>query len=426
MATSEALQKGWDADPELEVEDSDLELEPAEADGEDQTDSSDQPTDNDEDEEEPGPNPAELDDPELIALEQEADGLSSEELDLSVLTDVTDSLQLFLEDIGRYELLTAAQEVELSKRVELIKPAEWILGAIDPRTLTKKKKDSKHIAERDIELFGELQAAALNIEELQSLIEDGMEARKTMTACNMRLVVSIAKRYRGHGLPFLDLIQEGTLGLIRGVEKFDWRKGFKFSTYATWWIQQAVQRGVANHANTIRIPVHVIERQQKITKTVRRLASELDRAPTIEEIASEVYLDVDQVREAMEAAAASTSLDQPIGEDGNQTISDLRASPDVGPDEEVQEKIRTDNLYAMMQRLPDQERRILELRFGFGGNESLTLEQLGELFGKTRERIRQIESQAIRRLEKMEGAASLRQDGAMPISEQEARSYHRR
>ncbi len=266
-----------------------------------------------------------------------------------------DSLQLFLTEVGRHELLTAADEVTLAKRVE----------------------------------------------------RGDLEAKERMINSNLRLVVSIAKRYRGHGVPFLDLIQDGVIGLNRAVEKFDWRKGYKFSTYATWWIRQACQRSVANQSATIRIPVHVQERQQKLGRTRQRLEATLGREPTLEELATETGLKVEHVGEALGAAEASVSLNRRIGDDGDGELGDLfadRSSPD--PADEAEDSIRYQDVREALSRLDDPDRRVLELRFGFDG-EQWTLEAIGKELGLTRERVRQIESRALTRLQRDLGALAI-------------------
>ncbi|HSS81333.1 MAG TPA: sigma-70 family RNA polymerase sigma factor [Gaiellaceae bacterium] len=262
------------------------------------------------------------------------------------LVGAADSLQLFLADIGRHKLLTAAEEVMLAKAIE----------------------------------------------------RGDLIAKRRMIESNLRLVVSIAKGYRGLGVPFLDLIQEGTLGLNRAVEKFDWRRGYKFSTYATWWIRQSVQRAVANHARTIRVPVHVVERQQKLGRAARRLEVELGREATKEELAEATGLPIQHVDEALGAAQASVSLNQTVGADDEGELGDLfadREAPD--PFEEAEESLRRQGVRRALDALPERERRILELRFGFEG-EPWTLEAIGHELDLTRERVRQLEGQALARL----------------------------
>jgi RNA polymerase primary sigma factor len=259
----------------------------------------------------------------------------------------TDALQLFLREAGRHRLLTAAQEVELAKRVE----------------------------------------------------RGDMAAKQQMIQSNLRLVVSIAKHYRNQGLPFLDLIQEGTLGLIRGVEKFDWRRGYKFSTYATWWIRQAVARALADKARTIRMPVHIVERMQKMNRAERLLWTQLGREPTLAEIAEEANLPLEQAKEVRAAARASMSLDQPIGDEEDAVLGDFVAGDDPPPEEEVEILLRRDAVRKVLSSLPARERQVIVLRYGLDGAEKPeTLEAIGRKLGLTRERVRQIELETLRRL----------------------------
>jgi RNA polymerase primary sigma factor len=261
-------------------------------------------------------------------------------------TGAGDSLQLFLADVGRHKLLTAHEEVVLAKGIE--------------------RGDDR--------------------------------AKRRMIESNLRLVVSIAKGYRGLGVPFLDLIQEGTLGLNRAVEKFDWRRGYKFSTYATWWIRQSVQRAVANHARTIRVPVHVVERQQKLSRAARRLEVELGREATKDELAEATGLPIQHVDEALGAAHASVSLNQTVGADDEGELGDLFADREAAdPFDEAEESLRRQGVRKALDALPERERRILELRFGFEG-EPWTLEAIGHELDLTRERVRQLEGQALARL----------------------------
>jgi RNA polymerase primary sigma factor len=265
--------------------------------------------------------------------------------DLAAMT--TDSLQLFLNEAGRYPLLTAAEEVELAK-----------------------------------------------------LIERGDKAAKDrMINSNLRLVVSIAKRYQGHGLSLLDLIQEGIIGLIRAAEKFDWRRGYKFSTYATWWIRQAVQRGVANKSRTIRIPVHIVEREQKLARAERDLLTELGRPPTEEELAKKAKLSLKHVKEVRAAARAVASLDKPVGDDGDTSFGDLVARESGNVEEEVTVSLGEDALHRAVELLPERERKVIKLRYGLGGErDPMSLELIGQELGITRERVRQIESRALEQL----------------------------
>jgi RNA polymerase primary sigma factor len=259
----------------------------------------------------------------------------------------TDALQLFLNEMGKYKLLTADEEVELAKRIE----------------------------------------------------RGDKEAKDLMINSNLRLVVSIAKKYQGHGLSLLDLIQEGIIGLIRAVEKFDWRKGFKFSTYATWWIRQAVQRGVANKAREIRIPVHIVDRERKIARAERELMAKLGRAPEEEEVAKAAKLPLKQVRETRQAARAVTSLDRPVGEKGGTSFGELVAGDEPGPEETLHVSLEEDMLRRAIATLPDRHQEIVKLRFGLNGDaDPQSLDEIGRRLGLTRERVRQLEADALSRL----------------------------
>jgi RNA polymerase primary sigma factor len=262
-------------------------------------------------------------------------------------TATTDALQLFLNEAARYQLLTAAEEVELAKRIE----------------------------------------------------RGDREAKDLMINSNLRLVVSIAKKYQGHGLSLLDLIQEGIIGLIRAAEKFDWRRGYKFSTYATWWIRQAVQRGVANKSRTIRIPVHIAEREQKIARAERELTAKLERPPTDAEVAKQAKLSAKHLREVRQAARAVTSLDRPLGEDSDASLGDVVSGQSPPVEEEVHVSLAEDTLRKALGELPERERDVLKMRYGLGGGlEPASLEEIGRRLGLTRERVRQIERRALERL----------------------------
>jgi RNA polymerase primary sigma factor len=261
-------------------------------------------------------------------------------------TSTTDALQLFLNEIRKYPLLTAAEEIELAKRIE----------------------------------------------------KGDIAAKERMINSNLRLVVSIAKKYQGQDLPLLDLIQEGIFGLIRASEKFDWRKGYKFSTYATFWIRQAIQRGIANRARTIRIPVHIGQRERKIARTERELAAQLERQPTDEEISQASGVPLEQIEEIRDAGRAVTSLDKPIGEEGEAALGDLFASDEMSPEEEVHLTLSEEVIRRTVNELPETERDVLKLRYGINGDEPTPLRETGKRLGMSPERVRQIESKALAKL----------------------------
>jgi len=264
----------------------------------------------------------------------------------------TDALALFLKEIGRVELLTAAQEVELAKRIE----------------------------------------------------RGDMTAKTQMVEANLRLVVSIAKRYRNQGLPFLDLIQEGTIGLVRAVEKFDYRRGFKFSTYATWWIRQAVARALADKARTIRMPVHVVEKLNRMSRIERELRASLGRDPTMPEVAKAVGLPLREVEQIRRAAQTPVSLERPVGDDEESELGDfLEDETTSRPDEAAEDTLRNETLAQALATLSERERRVLELRYGLNGERPRTLDEVGRTFNVTRERIRQIEGQCLRKLAALAG-----------------------
>jgi RNA polymerase primary sigma factor len=280
-----------------------------------------------------------------------------EELDLTVEPSL-DSLRLYLRSIGRVDLLTASQEVELAKRIE----------------------------------------------------RGDMLAKRQMVEANLRLVVSIAKGYLGRGLSFLDLIQEGSLGLIRAVEKFDYRRGYKFSTYATWWIRQAVTRAIADKARTIRIPVHMVEKLNRVAHVERQLVQRLGREPEAAEIAEELRWPVADVRDILRVAQLPVSLEKPVGDEDESELGDFVADDAVlEPFEEASEHLQKEGVRRALDALPERERQVIELRYGLGGAEPLTLEEVGRTFGVTRERIRQIENNTLKKLKRLPEAQMLRE-----------------
>ena len=288
--------------------------------------------------------------------EPEPDRRQQAELDLTVEPSL-DSLRLYLRSIGRVHLLTAEQEVQLARRIE----------------------------------------------------RGDMLAKQQMIEANLRLVVSIAKSYLGRGLTFLDLIQEGSMGLIRAVEKFDYRRGYKFSTYATWWIRQAVTRAIADKGRTIRIPVHMVEKLNKVAHTERQLVQQLGREPTPEEIASELDTTVREVRDVLRLAQQPISLEKPIGEEEESELGDFVEDQTAeSPFELAAERLRRENLRRALASLPEREREVIELRFGLTGERPYTLEEVGRAFNVTRERIRQIESHTLKKLEALPEAQRLR------------------
>jgi RNA polymerase primary sigma factor len=279
-----------------------------------------------------------------------------EELDLTVEPSL-DSLRLYLRSIGQVDLLTAAQEVELAKRIE----------------------------------------------------RGDMLAKRQMVEANLRLVVSIAKGYLGRGLSFLDLIQEGSLGLIRAVEKFDYRRGYKFSTYATWWIRQAVTRAIADKARTIRIPVHMVEKLNRVAHVERQLVQKLGREPEPAEIAEELRWPVSDVRDIIRVSQLPVSLEKPVGDEDESELGDFVADDAVlEPFEEASEHMQKEGVRRALDALPERERQVIELRYGLSGAEPLTLEEVGRTFGVTRERIRQIENNTLKKLKRLPEAQMLR------------------
>ncbi len=296
-----------------------------------------------------------LDELQIEVVQAEEEDAVAEEVEAQEVS--TDALQLFLKDVGRVDLLTAAQEVELAKRIE--------------------RGDHR--------------------------------AKQEMVEANLRLVVSIAKRYRNQGLPFLDLIQEGTIGLVRAAEKFDYRKGFKFSTYATWWIRQAVARALADKARTIRMPVHVVEKLNKIVRSERKLRAELGREPLSVEIARDLDLTPDEVDQIRRTAQSPVSLEKPVGDEEESEFGHFITDESVPlPEEAAEVTMRKETLEKILGQLSQRERRVLELRYGLNGEHPRTLDEVGRAFNVTRERIRQIENQSLKKLRALADSQKLR------------------
>jgi RNA polymerase primary sigma factor len=293
----------------------------------------------------------------VTAYKEGKESKEKQELDLTVEPSL-DCLRLYLRSIGSVELLTAPQEVDLAKRIE----------------------------------------------------RGDMGAKRHMVEANLRLVVSISKSYLGRGLSFLDLIQEGSLGLIRAVEKFDHRRGYKFSTYATWWIRQAVTRALADKARTIRIPVHMVEKLNRVVHVERQLVQRLGREPEVEEIAAELAWSTHDVRDILRISQVPVSLEKPIGDEDDSELGDFVPDDTVeSPFETASETLQREDVQRMLGALPEREREVLELRYGLNGQRQLTLEEVGEAFGVTRERIRQIEHSTLKKLRRLPEAQPLRQ-----------------
>ena len=323
----------------------------------------------DDDDEEPS-------DEALLEVEGEED-IEVEKIDLSVPegTNIEDPVRMYLKEIGKVPLLSADEEVELAKEMEI----------------------GDNALQQLVEMEDELDEDTRN--ELEELVARGDAAKKKLAEANLRLVVSIAKRYVGRGMLFLDLIQEGNLGLIKAVEKFDYNKGYKFSTYATWWIRQAITRAIADQARTIRIPVHMVETINKLIRVSRQLLQELGREPSPEEIAEEMEVPVERVREILKISQEPVSLETPIGEEEDSHLGDFIQDENVPvPAEAAASTLLREQLVEVLSTLTEREQKVLKLRFGLDDDRSRTLEEVGKEFNVTRERIRQIEAKALRKL----------------------------
>ena len=330
---------------------------------------------------------SEDDDDDEIILDDEEE-VEVEKIDLSVPDGVSveDPVRMYLKEIGKVPLLSAEEEIELAKKMEAGSVAEEKISLLKTRM-----EESEDDAEKD-----EIKA---EIKELQKEVDWGDDAKKRLAEANLRLVVSIAKRYVGRGMLFLDLIQEGNLGLIKAVEKFDYRKGYKFSTYATWWIRQAITRAIADQARTIRIPVHMVETINKLIRVSRQLLQKLGREPSPEEIAAEMNMPVDRVREILKISQEPVSLETPIGEEEDSHLGDFIKDDNVPvPADAAAFTLLKEQLEEVLGTLTEREQKVLTLRFGLEDGRARTLEEVGKEFNVTRERIRQIEAKALRKL----------------------------
>ena len=328
------------------------------------------------------------DDEELRSTEEEEEP-DMENIDLSVPEGISieDPVRMYLKEIGKVPLLTADQEIDLAQKIEAGELATRVLAAGKQKKQLHLDKEQEKILEGKSE------------EDLQEMVAYGEDAKKKLAEANLRLVVSIAKRYVGRGMLFLDLIQEGNLGLIKAVEKFDFRKGFKFSTYATWWIRQAITRAIADQARTIRIPVHMVETINKLIRISRQLLQELGREPTPEEIAEQMNIPVGRVREILKISQEPVSLETPIGEEEDSHLGDFIQDDNVPvPADAAAFMLLKEQLVEVLSTLTDREQKVLRLRFGLDDGRARTLEEVGKEFNVTRERIRQIEAKALRKL----------------------------
>ena len=314
---------------------------------------------------------------EEALLDVEDEDIEVEKIDLSVPegTNIEDPVRMYLKEIGKVPLLSADEEIELAQEMEA---GDMALSQLE-------------------EMGDDIDEETRN--QLQELVDKGDRAKKKLAEANLRLVVSIAKRYVGRGMLFLDLIQEGNLGLIKAVEKFDYRKGYKFSTYATWWIRQAITRAIADQARTIRIPVHMVETINKLIRVSRQLLQELGREPSPEEIAKEMDIPVERVREILKISQEPVSLETPIGEEEDSHLGDFIQDENVPvPAEAAASTLLREQLVEVLETLTEREQKVLRLRFGLDDGKNRTLEEVGKVFNVTRERIRQIEAKALRKL----------------------------
>ena len=326
-------------------------------------------------------------DDEILLDVDDEDEIEVEKIDLSVPDGVSieDPVRMYLKEIGKVPLLSAEEEIELAKNMEA--------GAVAKEKIAILKSREENATEEELAEIKE------EIKNLQKDLDAGDEAKKRLAEANLRLVVSIAKRYVGRGMLFLDLIQEGNLGLIKAVEKFDYRKGYKFSTYATWWIRQAITRAIADQARTIRIPVHMVETINNLIRVSRQLLQELGREPSPEEIAAEMNMPVERVREILKISQEPVSLETPIGEEEDSHLGDFIQDDNVPvPADAAAFTLLKEQLEEVLGTLTEREQKVLTLRFGLEDGRARTLEEVGKEFNVTRERIRQIEAKALRKL----------------------------
>ena len=326
-------------------------------------------------------------DDEILLEVDDEDEIEVEKIDLSVPDGVSieDPVRMYLKEIGKVPLLSAEEEIELAKNMEAGNVAKEKIAILKGREENATEEELAEIKEE--------------IKNLQKDLDAGDEAKKRLAEANLRLVVSIAKRYVGRGMLFLDLIQEGNLGLIKAVEKFDYRKGYKFSTYATWWIRQAITRAIADQARTIRIPVHMVETINKLIRVSRQLLQELGREPSPEEIAAEMNMPVERVREILKISQEPVSLETPIGEEEDSHLGDFIQDDNVPvPADAAAFTLLKEQLEEVLGTLTEREQKVLTLRFGLEDGRARTLEEVGKEFNVTRERIRQIEAKALRKL----------------------------
>ncbi|MQY17635.1 sigma-70 family RNA polymerase sigma factor [Nocardia macrotermitis] len=311
-------------------------------------------------------------------------GVRASDQDLDATSPAADLVRVYLNGIGKTALLTAADEVELAKRIEAGLYAQHLLETGKRMAATRKR-------------------------DLAILVRDGQAARQHLLEANLRLVVSLAKRYTGRGMPLLDLIQEGNLGLIRAMEKFDYAKGFKFSTYATWWIRQAITRGMADQSRTIRLPVHLVEQVNKLARIKRELHQQLGREATDEELATESGIPVEKIADLLDHSRDPVSLDMPVGNDEEAPLGDfIEDSEATSAESAVIAGIMHNDVRSVLATLDEREQQVIRLRFGLDDGQPRTLDQIGKLFGLSRERVRQIEREVMAKLRKGERADRLR------------------